>query len=88
MYICLKQGERTLTEKPNYMTVPGAIRELEKIEMSRQTDNRYRLDHGVTKRQKQILKAFGIDVPLVTYWANEIGDQLKAATTKGGSRSS
>ena len=56
--------------------------------MSRQTDNRYRLDHGVTKRQKQILKAFGIDVPLVTYWANEIGDQLKAATTKGGSRSS
>ena len=32
------------------------------------------------------LKAFGIDVPLVTYWANEIGDQMKAATTKGGSR--
>ena len=43
-------------------TVPAAIRELEKIEMVRQTDGKYRIDHAVTATQKAILKAFGIDV--------------------------
>ena len=59
----------TLADKPDYMTVSAAIKELEKIEMTRQTYNVYRLDHGVTKKQKRILQAFGVDVPLVTYWA-------------------
>ena len=40
------------------MTVPAALRELEKIEMVRRTDGRYRLDHAVTKKQKTILSAF------------------------------
>ena len=35
------------------------IRELEKIEMIRQADGVYRLDHAVTKTQKVILSAFG-----------------------------
>ena len=82
IYTSLKEGERTLSDKPNYMTVPAAIKELEKIEMTRQTDNVYRLDHGVTKKQKRILQAFGIDVPLVTYWAKEISNQLKEASAK------
>ena len=82
MYTLLKEGERTLGDKPNYMTVPAAIKELEKIEMTRQTDNVYRLDHGVTKKQKRILQAFGVDVPLVTYWAKEISRQLKEISTK------
>ena len=64
------------------MTVPAAIKELEKIEMTRQTDNVYRLDHGVTKKQKRILQAFGVDVPLVTYWAKEISSQLKEISAK------
>lgn len=37
------------------MTVPAAIKELEKIELTRQADNVYRLDHAVTKTQKNIL---------------------------------
>ena len=82
MYTLLKEGERTLADKPNYMTVPAAIKELEKIEMTRQTDNVYRLDHGVTKKQKRILQAFGIDVPLVTYWAKELSSQLKEISAK------
>ncbi len=82
MYTYLKEGERTLAEKPNYMTVPAAIKELEKIEMTRQTDNVYRLDHGVTKKQKRILQAFGIDVPLVSYWAKEISSKLKTISSK------
>lgn len=39
------------------MTVPAVIKELEKIEMTRQTDNVYRLDHAVTAKQKN-LKGF------------------------------
>ena len=40
------------------MTVPAAVRELEKIELIRQADGTYRLDHAVTAAQKEILKAF------------------------------
>ena len=46
---------------PNYMTVPAALWELEKIEMVRRSSGRYRLDHAVSKRQKIILSAFGLD---------------------------
>ena len=43
------------------MTIPAAIRELEKIELVRQTDGKYRMDHAVTATQKIILKAFDMD---------------------------
>ena len=52
--------ERTDHER-NYMTVPAAIRELEKIERIRYGNDVYRLDHSITKTQKAILKAFDID---------------------------
>ena len=61
----------------NYMTVPAAIRELEKIEMTRQTDNVYRLDHAVTAKQKKILEAFGMNEGNITYRAGEISNTLK-----------
>lgn len=61
MYIKLKEEMKKLDKKLNYMTVPVAIKELEKIEMVRQLDNIYRLDHAVTANQKVILKAFGLD---------------------------
>lgn len=59
------------------MTVPAAIRELEKIEMVRLTDNRYRLNHVVTATQKTILKAFGIDSSLIKYYAEGISKILE-----------
>ena len=43
------------------MTVPAAIRELEKIELIRLLDKEYRLDHSITAKQKTILNAFGMD---------------------------
>lgn len=73
----LKEEMKSLDKRPNFMTVPAAIKELEKIEMVRQLDNVYRLDHAVTAAQKIILKAFGIDVSYVKYKANEISDTLK-----------
>ena len=61
MYVLLKDEMEKLDKKPNYMTVPAAIREMEKIELVRQTDGKYRMDHAVTATQKIILKAFDMD---------------------------
>lgn len=77
IYTCLKDEMQNLDKRPNYMTVPAAIRELEKIEMVRQLDNVYRLDHAVTARQKTILNAFGMDTAFIKHRAKEISDQLK-----------
>ena len=59
------------------MTVPEAIKELEKIEMTRQTNKVYRLSHAVTAKQKKILKAFGMNGGNITYRAGEISNTLK-----------
>lgn len=76
IYTVLKDEMKNLDKKPNYMTVPAAIKELEKIEMVRQLDNVYRLDHAVTARQKNILRAFGMDAAYVKYKAAEICEQF------------
>ena len=62
-----------------YLAVTGAyeIVELEKIEMTRQLDKVYRLDHAVTKTQKVILSAFGMDWNYVKYRAENISRILK-----------
>ena len=54
-YTCLKE-QMQKNGKKNYMTVPAAIRELEKIELIRQSDREYRMDYAVTATQKEILK--------------------------------
>lgn len=79
MYIKLKEEMKKLDKKLNYMTVPAAIKELEKIEMVRQLDNIYRLDHAVTANQKVILKAFGLDANSIKYFASEMSKELKEA---------
>lgn len=53
MYTSLFDEMKRLNKNPNYMTVLAAIKELEKIELTRQADNVYRLDHAVTKTQKK-----------------------------------
>jgi hypothetical protein len=58
------------------MTVPAAIRELDKIEMVRQTDGKYRLDHAVTASQKTILRAFGMDTEFIREKAQELSEML------------
>ena len=79
MYIKLKEEMKKLDKKPNYMTLPAAIKDLEKIEMVRQLDNIYRLDHAVTANQKVILKAFGMDANSIKYFASELSKELKKA---------
>lgn len=77
IYNYLKEEMKRLDKKPNYMTVPAAIRELEKIEIVRLTDNKYHLDHAVTAVQKTILKSFGMDAHIVKYYAEELRRMLK-----------
>jgi transposase len=76
LYTCLKDEMARVEKKSNYMTVPAALRELEKIEIVRLLDKRYRIDHAVTAVQKAILKAFGMDSACVKQKANEIGAEL------------
>ena len=76
IYSCLKEKMKAMDKKPNFMTVPAALKELEKIEMVRLTDNVYHLDHAVTATQKIILEAFGLDVKNVKYRASEISKAL------------
>jgi transposase len=76
MYTCLKDEMVKNDNKANYMTVPAAIRELEKIEMVRLLDKKYRMDHAVTAVQKAILKAFGLDAGYSKSKANEISAML------------
>ena len=66
-----------LDSRPNYMTVPAAIRELEKIEMIRRNNGRYRLDHAVSKRQKTILSSFGLDADDIRSIAAQISSLLE-----------
>ena len=77
IYNLLKETMQKLDGNPSYLTVPAALRELEKIEMTRQLDKVYRLDHAVTKTQKVILSAFGMDWNHVKYRAENISKILK-----------
>lgn len=83
IYWCLKEEMKKLEKRPNYMTVPAALQELDKIEMVRLTDNRYHLDHAVTRTQKTILKAFGMDANIIKYYAEEISKKLDGGSRNG-----
>lgn len=77
IYTALKEKSEKMLKKPNYLTVPAALKELEKIVMIRQLDSVYRLDHAVTATQKIILDAFGLNEGNVRYQAKEIGNILQ-----------
>lgn len=80
IYTGLKDKCEKMLKKPNYMTVPAALKELEKIVMLRQLDGEYRLDHAVTATQKTILDAFGLGEANIRSQAKEIGKILKNKT--------
>lgn len=42
IYTTLDNAAKGMTSKPNFMTVPAALKELEKIELIRQLDDVYR----------------------------------------------
>ena len=77
IYNLLKEAMIRMESDPKYMTVPAALRELEKIEMVRRNNKQYRLDHAVTKKQKTILSSFGLDADDIINKAAEISKLLE-----------
>ena len=65
-----------MDKKQNYMTVPTAIKELEKIELLKGADGEYNLDYAITATQKAILKAFGLTAANIHTLAREISSDL------------
>ena len=80
IYTCLKDRMQELQKKKNYMTVPAALRELDKIEIIRQMDGVYRLDHAITATQKDILQAFNLTATAVKKEAGILAKQLNMVT--------
>ena len=77
IYTLLKEELARLDKKPNFMTVPAALKELEKIEMLKGADNEYNLDYAVTATQKTILNAFGMTADNIHRQALVLGSDLK-----------
>lgn len=73
IYNLLKEMMLRMETNLKYMTVPAALRELEKIELVRRNNGRYKLDHAVTKKQKVLLSAFGMSDEDIRAIAVEIG---------------
>ena len=79
IYNLLKDQMIRMESRQKYMTVPVAIRELEKIEMVRRNNGNYKLDHAVTKTQKIILSSFGLDEDDISNSADEISKHLASS---------
>ena len=71
------QGLKKVSEKEkdrkNY-TVPAAISELEKITIVKNSKDVYIRRYGLTKKQKNILKQFGITESYI----NQVADQMNS----------
>ena len=80
IYTCLKDRMKELHKIKNYMTVTAARKELDKIELIRQADETYILDHAVTATQKDILQAFNLTAANVRKEAVELGKRLNVLT--------
>lgn len=79
IYNLLKEQMIRMESKQKFMTVPAALRELEKIEMIRRSGGKYKLDHAVTKTQKIILNSFGLDEDNISASAEEISKLLASS---------
>lgn len=84
IYRALMDEMEETGERRNYMTVPAAVRELEKIEIIRYgSSSVYRQDHAVTKTQKTILKAFDIDANYMKAKIEELSQRLGFKDIRG-----
>lgn len=76
IYTLLKDEISRMEKKQNYMTVPAALKELEKIEMLKGADDEYNLDYAITATQKAILKAFDMTADDIHLQARAISSDL------------
>ena len=77
----LKSAERdkkTGNRFGTYRTVQAAIRELEKLEMSRYADGIYRLRHSLTDVQKRLFEEIGISETAILSEAEDLSSHYAA----------
>ena len=82
IYTLLKDEVARLNKKPNFMTVPMALKELEKIELLKGADNEYNLDYAVTATQKTILNAFDMTADSIRRQARALSSDLMRIETE------
>ena len=70
IYTLLKDRMKEIKKKKNYMTVPMALKELDKIELVRQADRVYRMDHAFNLTAANVLKE-----------AEKLGQQISELTS-------
>ena len=80
-YVVMVAETGTITEAAEklYISQPSltsAIRELEKIELIRQSDRGYRMDYAVMATQKEILKAFNMTAANIRTQAAAMNEDL------------
>lgn len=63
-------------DKKNY-TVPSSLRELDKIILTKSASGEYIKRYGLTKKQKEIYKQFGIEEKEINQYAQEYNKKLK-----------
>lgn len=87
MYTCLLDAKKASVKKANYMDVPAAVAELEKIELIRasgsgELNNSYYMGHALTATQKAILKAFDMDAKYLENAIKALSNEIKQSDLK------
>ena len=78
IYTYLKKEQERGETRQNFLTVPAALREMEKIEMIRLWNKEYCLNYAITATQRKILKAFGLTPANIKEQAKLLAAELKS----------
>ena len=81
-YNLIKDEMQRLNIRRNWMTVPAALRELGKLEMTKRNGKRYLMDYALTRTQKQIFQCFGLNEEEVIKATQGIADVLANTVEK------
>ena len=77
IYTYLKKEQERSETKQNFLTVPAALRELEKIEMIKMWNKEYCFNYSITATQRKILKAFDLTPANIREQAKLLSVELK-----------
>jgi len=78
IYTYLKKEQERSETKQNFLTVPAALRELEKIEMIKLWNKEYCFNYAITATQRKILKAFDLTPANIRDQAKLLAAELKS----------
>ncbi|MBR2794687.1 MAG: transposase [Solobacterium sp.] len=78
IYTYLKKEQERSETKQNFLTVPAALRELEKIEMIKLWNKEYCFNYSISAAQRKILKAFDLTPANIRDQAKLLAADLKS----------